>query len=93
MINLDFSREDRSVKQWAYHEGIYLIEASSTEYVFVEDKVPSDISYELSDRHGTIDSEMTIWNGISCPDPPKSQIFFNGTAASIKIPEFELPET
>ena len=48
---------------------MFLVRDSDPEFEIIYDKVPSDVSYDPDKIHGTIESEQTVWSGVSCPDP------------------------
>lgn len=62
---------------------MFLVRDSDTEFEIIYDKVPSDVSYDPDRIHGTIESEQTVWNGVSCPDPAANQIYFAGKGAGL----------
>ena len=51
---------------------------SGDNFKWVYDKVPSSVDYDSTALYGQLKAEKTMWNGVSCPDPNNSQMYFKG---------------
>ena len=57
----------------------------SGSYSWLYDNVPSKVNYNSKSLYGQLDATETKWNEVTCPNPVKSQIYFNGRGTGFKV--------
>ena len=63
------------------------LKASSGDFTWVYEKVPSKVNFNSQSHLGSLKATETQWNGVSCPNPETSQMYFNGgTGAGFSMP-------
>ena len=69
------------------------LETSAKNFEWVYDKVPSNVDYTSPSLFGQVEATSTQWNGVSCPDPETSQMYFNGGSSNGFMEMVEVKKT